>query len=100
MMTNPITLHPATQVPLAERTGVLNAAYADYHVPFHMTPDQVAGMDVLYDVDLALSPVARVGGSRRAWRCCRAAGARVGRARWGWSPRGAARAWRGGSWRR
>lgn len=58
---NPITLFPATQVPLAERTDLLNAAYADYHVPFHMTLEQVRGMDELYDVDPALSPMARVG---------------------------------------
>ncbi len=71
MMLNSITLLPATQVTLAERTGVLNAAYADYHVPFHMTQEQVAGMDALYDVDLALSPMARVGVRRRGWRCWR-----------------------------
>lgn len=89
MMLNSITLHPATRVPLAERTGVLNAAYADYHVPFHMTPDQVAGMDVLYDVDLALSPVARVGGQPAGMALLSRRGAR------GWvSAVGVVPAWR------
>lgn len=59
---NLITLLPADQISLAERASLLNAAYTDYHVPFHMTPDQIRGMDALYDVDLALSLVARVKG--------------------------------------
>ncbi len=52
---------PADQISLADRVTVLNAAYADYHVPFRVTPDQVRDMDALYDVDLASSLAARSG---------------------------------------
>lgn len=41
---------------------MLNAAYADYRVPFHMTPAQVEAMDVYYDMDPAVSLVARADG--------------------------------------
>lgn len=59
----PVLLLPAEQVPLAARADLLNAAYADYRVPFHITPGQVKTMTTHYDVDLARSLVARVDGA-------------------------------------
>lgn len=58
---DPTIIFPASQIPPADRAAVLNAAYVDYHVPFRVTPDQVRDMDVLYDVDLPSSLVARAG---------------------------------------
>lgn len=56
-----ITLLPARDVTPVDRAAVLNAAYADYCVPLQMSPDQLEASDAFYDVDLALSLVARVG---------------------------------------
>ncbi len=53
---------PAQEISPAERAQVLNQAYADYFVPMHLTPDQMAAVDRFYDVDLARSLVAMSGG--------------------------------------
>lgn len=58
---DPITLSPAELTPLAERAALLNAAYADYFVPLHLTPDQMAAIDDIYDIRPDLSVVARAG---------------------------------------
>lgn len=59
---NPITIFPADQVSLAERAAVLNAAYADYNVPFRVTPAQMRDMEAVYDVDAPSSLAARLRG--------------------------------------
>lgn len=56
-----ILLLPARRITAAERAAVINAAYADYNVPFHVTPKQMQDMVRFYDVDLARSWVARCG---------------------------------------
>jgi GNAT superfamily N-acetyltransferase len=53
-----IELRPASSLSLEARAAVLNAAYSDYLVPLQVTPDQMASMDELYDVDLRRSVVA------------------------------------------
>lgn len=53
-----ISLIPADRVPVAERAALMNAAYADYFVPMHLTADLVRSMDRFYDVDLPGSVVA------------------------------------------
>jgi len=55
-----ISLLPAHRISAAEKAAVINAAYADYGVPFRVTPKQVQDMVRLYDVDLTRSQVARV----------------------------------------
>lgn len=40
----------------------MNAAYADYLVPLHISPDQLANMDLVYDVDPDASVVAEAHG--------------------------------------
>lgn len=40
---------------------MMNAAYADYYVPTHLSAEQIARMDEVYDVDLFHSVVAFVG---------------------------------------
>lgn len=45
-----------------ERAACLNAAYADYLVPLHVDADQLARMDLIYDVDPDESVVAEVQG--------------------------------------
>jgi ribosomal protein S18 acetylase RimI-like enzyme len=57
-MTTTFTLRPASSASFEERAGCMNAAYADYHVPLHVTADQLANMDVIYDVDSDASVVA------------------------------------------
>lgn len=54
-----ILLLPAHRISAAERAAVINAAYADYNVPFHVTPRQMQDMVKFYDVDLVRSWVAR-----------------------------------------
>ncbi|MCX7707678.1 MAG: GNAT family N-acetyltransferase [Anaerolineae bacterium] len=56
-----ILLLPAHRISAAERAAVINAAYADYNVPFHVTPRQMQDMVRFYDVDLVRSWVARGG---------------------------------------
>ncbi len=56
-----ILLLPAHRISAAERAAVINAAYADYNVPFRVSPKQVQDMVRFYDVDLARSWVARAG---------------------------------------
>ncbi len=51
---------PAHRISAAERAAVINAAYADYNVPFRVTPKQMQDMVRFYDVDLTRSWVARV----------------------------------------
>ena len=57
-----IRLLSADRIPLVERVDLLNAAYADYCVPMHLTLDGLRAVDDLYDVDLARSVVACAGG--------------------------------------
>lgn len=40
----------------------MNAAYADYMIPLQITPDQLASMDIIYDVDPRASVVAEAHG--------------------------------------
>ncbi|MCX6030339.1 MAG: GNAT family N-acetyltransferase [Chloroflexi bacterium] len=54
-------LIPAERLSHADRAGVLNAAYANYYVPMHMTADQVAAMERGYDIDLGRSVAAVAG---------------------------------------
>ncbi|MGQ9489591.1 MAG: GNAT family N-acetyltransferase [Anaerolineae bacterium] len=57
-----ILLLPAHRISAAERAAVINAAYADYNVPFRVTPKQMQDMVRFYDVDLTRSWVARMAG--------------------------------------
>lgn len=57
-----IQLIPAGRVPAVERAALLNAAYADYYVPMHLTPEGMQNIDRLYDVALDRSVVATDGG--------------------------------------
>ncbi len=56
------TLLPAGEVAPADRAALLNAAYADYFVPLHLSPDQMRTMHDIYDIQVNLSVVARAGG--------------------------------------
>lgn len=51
-------LKPASTASYDERAACMNAAYADYLVPLHVSADQLANMDVIYDVDAEASVVA------------------------------------------
>ncbi len=51
----------ADQVSVVDRAEVLNAAYADYYIPLHMTPAQLSLMDLFYDINLICSGVAYEG---------------------------------------
>lgn len=53
-----LELIPAECLSPTARAGLLNAAYADYYVPMHLTPDGIRTMDHLYDVALARSVIA------------------------------------------
>ena len=53
-----IRLRPADHVEVGVRAALINAAYADYYVPMHLTADSMRSMDGLYDVDLARSVAA------------------------------------------
>jgi GNAT superfamily N-acetyltransferase len=53
-----IHLLPADHVDVGLRANLINAAYADYYVPMHLTSDSMRSVDDLYDVDLARSVVA------------------------------------------
>jgi ribosomal protein S18 acetylase RimI-like enzyme len=53
-----IHLLPADHVDVGLRADLINAAYADYYVPMHMTPESMRSVDDFYDVDLARSAVA------------------------------------------
>jgi ribosomal protein S18 acetylase RimI-like enzyme len=56
-----LSLVPAIRVPLSVRVMLINRAFADYYVPFHVSEDQVSRMDQVYHVDLDRSVVAFVG---------------------------------------
>lgn len=58
-----IELVPASQWGLAELTAVLNAGYADYYVPAQQNEAQVDRVVRAWDIDLAASSVACVGGT-------------------------------------
>lgn len=49
---------PASSASYEDRAACMNAAYSDYYVPLHVDADQVARMDLIYDVDLDASVVA------------------------------------------
>ncbi len=51
-------LKPAGSASFDERAACMNAAYADYFVPLHVSGEQLATMDVIYDVDADDSVVA------------------------------------------
>jgi len=53
-----IHLFPADHVAVDLRADLINAAYADYFVPMHLTAESMRSVDDLYDVDLARSIVA------------------------------------------
>jgi ribosomal protein S18 acetylase RimI-like enzyme len=53
-----IHLFPADHVAVGLRADLINAAYADYFVPMHLTAESMRSVDNLYDVDLARSIVA------------------------------------------
>ena len=53
-----IHLFPADHVAVGLRADLINAAYADYFVPVHLTAESMRSVDDLYDVDLARSVVA------------------------------------------
>lgn len=53
-----IKLHPASCASFEERANCMNAAYADYMIPLQVDADQIALMDLLYDVDVDASVVA------------------------------------------
>jgi ribosomal protein S18 acetylase RimI-like enzyme len=53
-----LQIHPADHVAVGLRADLINAAYADYFVPMHLTADSMRSVDDLYDVDLARSVVA------------------------------------------
>jgi ribosomal protein S18 acetylase RimI-like enzyme len=53
-----IHLLPADHVDIGLRADLINAAYADYFVPMHLTADSMRSVDELYDVDLSRSVVA------------------------------------------
>ncbi len=53
-----IHLRPADHVEVGLRAGLINAAYAGYFVPMHLTAEGMRSVDDLYDVDLARSVVA------------------------------------------
>jgi len=55
---SPIKLHPASRASFEARANCMNAAYADYMIPLHVDADQIALMDLLYDVDVDASVVA------------------------------------------
>ena len=46
-----IHLLPADHVDIGLTTDLINAAYADYFVPMHLTADSMRSVDELYDVD-------------------------------------------------
>lgn len=56
---NEIRLESLSHASLAQRVALMNAAYADYHVPVRVTPEQCMALDRFYDVDLTRSVVAR-----------------------------------------
>ncbi len=60
-MTN-FTLRPASTTSYQERAACMNAAYADYLIPLHVDADQLARMDLIYDVDPGQSVVAEAHG--------------------------------------
>jgi ribosomal-protein-alanine N-acetyltransferase len=51
-------LRPASSATYDDRAACMNAAYADYLIPLHVGADQLANMDVIYDVDPDASVVA------------------------------------------
>jgi ribosomal protein S18 acetylase RimI-like enzyme len=53
-----IHLRPAESIEVGLRADLINAAYADYYVPMHLTADSMRSVDHFYDVDLARSVVA------------------------------------------
>jgi ribosomal protein S18 acetylase RimI-like enzyme len=53
-----IQIRPADHLDVGHRANLINAAYADYYVPMHLTADGMRSVDDLYDVDLARSVVA------------------------------------------
>jgi ribosomal protein S18 acetylase RimI-like enzyme len=57
-----IQLLPADHVAVAVRADLINAAYAGYDVPMHLTPDSMRSVDALYDVSLPRSVVAHAQG--------------------------------------
>jgi GNAT superfamily N-acetyltransferase len=54
-----VQLMPAGGVSAAQRVAVMNAAYADYFVPTHVSQDQLELMDRCYDIMPSRSVVAR-----------------------------------------
>ena len=57
-----VQLLPADHFGVAVRADLINAAYAGYYVPMHLTAESMKSVDELYDVDLARSVVAHVRG--------------------------------------
>lgn len=55
-------LRPASSAPYAARAACMNAAYADYLLPLHVNADQLARMDLIYDVAPDASVVAEARG--------------------------------------
>jgi GNAT superfamily N-acetyltransferase len=51
---------PASRVSAAQRVAVMNAAYADYFVPTHVSQEQLELMDRCYDIMPSRSVVARM----------------------------------------
>jgi GNAT superfamily N-acetyltransferase len=54
-----VQLVSADKVSLAQRVAVMNAAYADYLVPIHVTPEQMSLMDRCFDISISRSVIAR-----------------------------------------
>lgn len=59
---NAIVYRQASSASSEMRARCLNAAYVDYFVPLHVTADQLARMDQLYDVNLDASVIAMSAG--------------------------------------
>ncbi len=58
MITQRMTILPATHVQREELIGALNAAYADYFVPIHLTPRSFDDLVARESIDLEASAVA------------------------------------------
>jgi ribosomal protein S18 acetylase RimI-like enzyme len=84
-----VRLIRADQTTVAARAELVNAAYADYFVPTHVTESQMRRMDEIYDTDLAHSAAALANGALVGMAILSRRGAR------GWvSSVGVAPAWR------
>jgi GNAT superfamily N-acetyltransferase len=60
MLAGAMSLHflPADHAEAGLRADLINAAYAEYFVPMHLTADSMRSVDDFYDVDLARSVMA------------------------------------------